>query len=253
MGSVEDFEPILDQLAQHHRVTAVDRPGFGLSLAHGDDPTYPGNARLLGGLIRALGLERPVIVGHSHGGGVALRLAEVDPNVAGGLVLLAPASYPSDDGRPIDRLLAVPYLGEGVLALLGPFAAPETIAAILEPMIAPDRARVPPDFVSYRQDLWSAPRSLAVNSRQQVSDVAGLTEIAAGLRNVRAPTTVIGCSQDVTEGHGVDSRRLARELPAASLVWLEGCGHYIQYARPDDVIAAIRAMALRAQLPTPQR
>ncbi len=249
MGSAEDFEPILTALAEHHRVTAVDRPGFGLSLAHGDDPTYPGNARLLAGLIGALGLERPVIVGHSHGGGVALRLAEMDPNVAGGVVLLAPASYPSEDARPLDRLIAVPYLGKGVLAWLAPWIAPDAIAAILEPMIAPDRALVPADFVSYRQQLWSAPRSLAANSRQSVSDVAGLTEIAAGLAAVRAPTTVIGCAQDVTEGTSVDSRRLARELPAARLVWLEGCGHYVQHARPDDVAAAVRAMALRAQLP----
>jgi pimeloyl-ACP methyl ester carboxylesterase len=94
MGSAEDFEPVLDALAESHRVTAVDRPGFGLSHARGDDVTYPGNARLLAGLIRELGLVKPVVVGHSHGGGVALQLAQEHPGIASVLVLIAPASYP---------------------------------------------------------------------------------------------------------------------------------------------------------------
>lgn len=72
MGSAEDFEPVLERLAAAYRVTAIDRPGFGRSHGRGDDVTHPGNARLVAGAVGTLGLPRPVAVGHSHGGGVAL-------------------------------------------------------------------------------------------------------------------------------------------------------------------------------------
>jgi pimeloyl-ACP methyl ester carboxylesterase len=83
MGSAEDFEPILDRLAAEFRVTAVDRPGFGLSEARGDDPTYPGNARLLAGTVRALGLTRPIVVGHSHGAAWPWRSPRITPTCPG--------------------------------------------------------------------------------------------------------------------------------------------------------------------------
>src|SRR5262245_59578639 len=137
MGSAEDFEPVLDALAARFRVTAVDRPGFGLSHARGDDPTYPGNARLVAGLVRQLGLIRPVVVGHSHGGGVALQLAEDHPQVPSALVLLAPAAYPGDGPSLLDRFGALPLFGEGMATWIGPVAAPSVIGATLERMVAP--------------------------------------------------------------------------------------------------------------------
>ena len=245
MGSAEDFEPVLDQLAAGFRLTVVDRPGFGLSRAPGDAATFAGNARLLAGLIRALALARPVIVGHSHGGGVALAVAEDQPDTVGGLVLLAPESYPATHAKPLDRLIALPLLGEGLATWVGPRLGPQAISGILNKVIGPDGEHLPADFVSYRQQLWLNQRSLTAYARQRTSDVTGLTRIAARLSAVRSPTIVIGCAQDPTEGTSVDSRRLVRDVPASELWWLGGCGHYIQYARPETVLAAIRAIAGR--------
>jgi pimeloyl-ACP methyl ester carboxylesterase len=57
-----------------------DRPDRGYDFATvGDD---------LHGLIGALGLERPVIVGHSWGGDVAMEYAVAHPDVPGGLALV---------------------------------------------------------------------------------------------------------------------------------------------------------------------
>jgi pimeloyl-ACP methyl ester carboxylesterase len=253
MGSAEDFEPVLDRLAAEFRVTAVDRPGFGLSYASGDDPTYAGNARLVAGLVQTLGIVRPVVVGHSYGGGVALALAEQYPTVPSALVLLAPAAYPSRDPEVVDRLGALPFFGEGAAAWLGPWVGPSSIRGVLEPMIAPDLARLPPDFVAYRQQLWTCPRSLAVRSRQTTAGNAGLARIASRLGTIRVPSLILACSSDVTEGHSVDSRRLARELPESLLRWLEGCGHFIQYARPDAVVEGVRLMAERGTRATATR
>jgi pimeloyl-ACP methyl ester carboxylesterase len=132
---------------------------------------------------------------------------------------------------------------------VGSFAAPGIIAETLESMLGPDAGKAPPDFVSYRQQLWNNPRSLAVNARQGTTDVEGLTAIAARLPEVAIPTVVIGCAQDPTEGHSVDSRRLAKELPGSEIVWLEGCGHYVQYGRPEAVIDAVRKQSAPTSAP----
>ena len=75
-----------------HRCVAFDLPGFGAS----DQPTRPrisAYADDLAAAIRALGLRRFVLVGHSLGGAVAAALAERLPNRVTALVLLAPAGF----------------------------------------------------------------------------------------------------------------------------------------------------------------
>lgn len=249
MGSAEDFEPVLDDLARDFRVTAIDRPGFGLSEARGDDPTYPGNARVVAAVVGELDLVRPVVVGHSHGGGVALELAQDHPELPGGLVLIAAAAYPDHGPTVLDQLTAIPLLGEGLLGWLGPWLGPPTVARILADLIGPDGAHMPPTFVSDRQQRFTNPRSLAVHARQAVTDLEGLQAIAADLGEVQTPAVVIGCALDSAEGTSVDSRRLARDLPNARLDWLPGCGHYVQYARPDHVVGAVRTIAANPAAP----
>lgn len=177
---------------------------------------------------------------------MALALAEDHPDLPGALVLIASAAYPMGaDAGVVDRITAVPFLGEGMMAWLGPWLAPSTIAGILHYMIGPDGARMPADFVAYRQQLWSNPRSLAARSRQRVTDSTGLTAIAVRLGEIRVRSVVLACAEDPEEGRGLDSRRLARELRGSELRWLEGCGHYVQYGRPEAVIAAVQEMASR--------
>ena len=243
MGSAEDFIPVLDALAQDFRVTAIDRPGFGLSHASADDYTYPGNARQIKGAIDAIGLNRPILVGHSHGGGVALQIAEDFADLPAGLVLLAASWKPGTPPRTIDHLMATPLLGEGLAASLGRMVAPRMIEGVLQRMIGPDGARVPPDFISYRQQLWNNPRSLAVQGRQQVTDDAGLAGIRAGLGKVHVPSIVLGCDGDFTESQGRNSGDLAKELPAATFWWLQNCGHYVQFGHPEKVIEAVRQVS----------
>jgi pimeloyl-ACP methyl ester carboxylesterase len=240
MGSAEDFEPVAAALAGRHRVTTVDRPGFGGSQARGHDATLSGNARLIAGLVRALGLTRPVVAGHSHGGGVALRLAASEPDMVGGLVLIAAATYPDPHGPEfLDRLVALPRFGEGLAAWLGPWLGPAQIRSTLEAALRPDGPKAPADFIPWRTKLWLAPRSLATHARQNVSDNAELAALAPRYPTLAVPAVVVWCDQDAFNGPVLDSARLARELPRAHEVRLVGCGHYVQYARPDVVIAAV--------------
>jgi pimeloyl-ACP methyl ester carboxylesterase len=86
LGSGEMFGPILADLADHHRVIAVDLQGHGRTA----DIERPIDVRLMAdditALIDHLGLNRPDLVGYSLGGGVALQTAVRHPDRVGRLV-----------------------------------------------------------------------------------------------------------------------------------------------------------------------
>ncbi|MFD0775677.1 alpha/beta fold hydrolase, partial [Streptomonospora algeriensis] len=77
------WQPVVADLAPHHRVLAPDLPGFGDSPAPGPEALYdPCPPYDVGFLVDAvlklcadLGLERPHVVGNSLGGAVALEMA----------------------------------------------------------------------------------------------------------------------------------------------------------------------------------
>lgn len=72
---------MLDILAKDHRVILVDRPGSGYSTADEDrEPNIVEQAAIVARFIEALGIDRPLLVGHSLGGAIALALALDHPD-----------------------------------------------------------------------------------------------------------------------------------------------------------------------------
>lgn len=74
-----------------YRLIALDRPGSGYSTrASGATGRLPEQAEIIRRFIESLGLERPLVVGHSLGGAITLTLAVEHPNAISGIALLAP-------------------------------------------------------------------------------------------------------------------------------------------------------------------
>ena len=69
------WQPLTDALKGGFRVVAPDLPGFGESEEPPDTWGTEEYAALIAALMKALGLEKPVIAGHSNGGRVAISLA----------------------------------------------------------------------------------------------------------------------------------------------------------------------------------
>ena len=108
-GQLQNFNyGVVDRLAKKYRVVAVDRPGSGYSTrAPGASATLSAQADALAALIDALKLDRPVVVGHSLGGAIALTLAQRHPDKVAGLALLAPATHVVDV-PPVFKGLVIP-------------------------------------------------------------------------------------------------------------------------------------------------
>jgi pimeloyl-ACP methyl ester carboxylesterase len=93
------FAPQVDHFRRMHRVVALDLRGCGASPATEDGYDIPSLAADIGALCDDLGLERPVLIGHSLGGMIGLELAAARPQLVGAVV--------GADPGPIDPLPGV--------------------------------------------------------------------------------------------------------------------------------------------------
>jgi pimeloyl-ACP methyl ester carboxylesterase len=105
-GTAANWALLAPRLAETHRVVLVDLPGHGGSEPLPAAPGIGTYADRIAVLVERLGLAPVVVVGHSLGGLVALRLAARRPDVVGSLVLAAPAGIGSGT-RAAERALAI--------------------------------------------------------------------------------------------------------------------------------------------------
>ena len=85
-GAARGFLPQLDGLRDAYRVIAWDMPGHGASTPL-EPVTLDALTAGLAGFLQALGLDRPVLAGHSLGGMLVLRLLSVRPDIARAAIL----------------------------------------------------------------------------------------------------------------------------------------------------------------------
>lgn len=91
-GTMRDWNQVIRRLAGRHRTVRFDARGRGKS-GTSADYSVAGAVEDVGRVIAATGLERPVLVGWSHGATIAVRHAAAHPEHVGGLVLVDGA-YP---------------------------------------------------------------------------------------------------------------------------------------------------------------
>jgi proline iminopeptidase len=181
-------------------------------------------------LRQRLGVERPLILGHSHGGFIALRYAIEYPTHAGALALL------HTSGRGMlewDAAAALkPYANEpwfpGAAAAaatdLTPESTPEEAQAFFQAIFPLYFARLTPEARAYMARM----RDLAFNPAASVHGhaVNGVTiDQRPNLPAVIAPALVVAGRHDFVQNVG-RAEELARLLPNAELVIFEDSGHF---------------------------
>jgi len=87
-SSLRIWDFVAPILAERFRVVAVDQRGHGLSSKPDDGYGFEEVGADLAALVELIGLERPVVVGHSWGGSVAVRFGTDHPEMARGLALV---------------------------------------------------------------------------------------------------------------------------------------------------------------------
>jgi pimeloyl-ACP methyl ester carboxylesterase len=239
-GSAYDFEvSISKRLARHCRVIAFDRPGHGYSASLPDDQhSLFVEARQLHAAALLLGLERPLLVGYSLGGAVAMAYADAYPDDVAGVVTIAGHVMPYQlhlgplaffAKRPwiagvLSNTLLVPVgrvLGRGILKR----------ACFPQPM--------PSSYSRAALSMALRPRTIRYAPAELRRSASELRELAQRYSSLPVHVTVLSGRQDAVSGIN-EARYFHGRLASSTLVVVPDGGHALHATHPDVVVAAVR-------------
>jgi pimeloyl-ACP methyl ester carboxylesterase len=246
--TAEDFvlSGVFDRVARNHRVIAFDRPGYGYSeRPQGSIWTAIEQADLLQEAFDQLGIERPIVVGHSWGALVAMELALGQPDAVSGLVVLGGYYHPTLRADvPLVAGPAVPVFGDvlryTVAPLMGAALMPLNVKAMFSPLDVPERFKR-----EFPYGFPVRPGQIRAESQDAVSMVPAVFGMADRIRELTVPITIIAGTEDGIVDHDGHARWFHEQLPDSVLRLVPGAGHMVHYAVPDEVAEAIEAVAER--------
>lgn len=249
---IQDFvgSGLVDLLAERHRVIVFDRPGYGYSNRPRDRVwTAAAQAELLGKALRMLGVERPIILGHSWGTLPAVELALREPDAIRGLVLLSGHFYPK---LRLDAAImsppALPVVGDLMRYTISPVLGRLLAGKIIGKLFAP--RTVPPAFqAAFPVAMALRPSQIRASAAESGLMLPVNSTTHQRYAELTMPVAIVAGAEDgiVSEQQ---SRRLHEELAHSTLRIVPGAGHMIHYAVPQEVVLAVDRVASRSAEPT---
>ena len=240
-GQLRNFSYALAHRLGDRRLILVDRPGSGYS--RGKPMGVEAQAQAIATLIARLGLQRPLVVGHSLGGAVALALALNHPGRVGALALIAPLTQVQPDVPAAFAGLArlpqaarLPFartLGTPMAKLTGP----QTLKAVFAPEPVPD------DFpVRGGALLASRPGNIDAASFELGRVNEDLAALVPRYPELKLPVGILYARGDQVLDPELHGRPTAAAIPGARLELIEG-GHMAPVTQPERVAAFVRGVA----------
>jgi len=239
-GSHHDFSvTALGELAQHYRAMVLDRPGHGYSERRLDEPlTVEVQARLVREALHRLNVHKPLVVGHSWGGALALAMALQNEEDLSGLVLLAPAAYPSGGPQWWASLPNLPVLGKVFLKLLKPLIGRRLIRSSLRDAYHPEP--VQDDYLQQAEALWIRTEQVKACAADDCSLDESLNNLSRRYAEIRLPVVIVTGDADRLLRPAEQAERLHRVLHNSELISLPRTGHQVPLTHPESVHEAIK-------------
>ncbi|MFN3358720.1 MAG: alpha/beta fold hydrolase [Pseudomonas sp.] len=250
MGSSRNLTYALSgRLREHFRVITLDRPGSGYSTRHkGTAADLPAQARQVAAFIQTLGLEKPLVLGHSLGGAISLALALDHPEAVSGLVLVAPLTHPQPTLPLVFWSLAVrPALLRRLVAHtltvpMGLLMRRSVVKGIFAPDPAPDDFAIRGGgLLGMRPDnFYAASSEIAL-----VNDC--LPDMIKRYGQLTLPIGLIYGAQDRVLDFRKHGQALADRVPGLKLQLVDGRGHMLPITATARVVEVVQQVAKRVK------
>ena len=242
---VEDLliSGVIDRAARHYRAIAFDRPGFGhTERPRGRNWTAAAQASILPEAFRLLGIDRPIVIGHSWGTMVALSLALDHPRHVGGLVLVSGYYYPT---ARVDVALfsppAIPVVGDLLSYTVAPLIGEAMAPKLIDKMFS--RQGVSPQFAAqFPVGLTVRPSQIRAFAQDSAHMIAAAESLSGRYRSLFPPTAILAGDADKIVSYR-QAQRLQGEVAGSRLDVLPGGSHMVHHIAPERVIQAIDAVA----------
>lgn len=230
------------------RLIALDRPGSGYSTrARGATGRLVEQAAVIAGFIAELGLEKPLLVGHSLGGAVALATALNHPDSISGIALLAPVTHIEDSVRPEFRPL---YIRSPLKRWLvaHTVAVPRSLKFArqsLDFIFAPQKW--PDDYgVAGGGMAGLRPSHFFATATDMVAIEHDIAALQARYGEIKMPAGMLFGTADRVLDHRVHGLPMQGAIAGLDVEIVEGLGHMPHYVERQRVIAFIVRIAERA-------
>ena len=250
-GNLRDFMvSILPELAKRHRVIAFDRPGHGWSGRPARDDVHDPRvqAQIIHEAVKKLRLEKPLVLGHSWGGAVAVAYALAFGDELTGVAVMSGATHPWAGGTAwYHDVVKLPVIGEFFLRTLvvpaGKFLAGPGVVR----NFAPDPA--PPGFADeIGLDLLFRPDNFRYNSQDTRHLKTILAEMSPGYDAISVPTLIMTGNRDQTVLAKIHSYVLHEQVTGSEMIKLQNTGHMPHHAHRDVIVEALTRLAMTGEV-----
>lgn len=239
-GTMAWWEPsFLALLAHHYTVTIFDLPGIGYSAPATSPATSSWLADETAGLIQALSLVHPTVLGWGLGGDVALSLVERHPASVGSLVLVDTSAGGPGTRQPAPAVSALLDSQWATATSLAPtIFGPSVTGASTVPS-----SSTPPSAAStWLSGVRSTPDALTqtalTEERAVQASVWSSSSLAESAESVTVPTLVAYGTDDVVFP-APDGPDLAGLIPGAHGLPVAGAGYASMFEEPSVYVAAL--------------
>lgn len=256
-GNMEDFTMgFSERLTDRYRVILFDRPGLGWTerpKGHGGfwrnrEETPMDQAALLQKAADAIGVEKPIVLGHSFGGIVTLAWGLLRPEETSALVLVAGVAEPWPGDLGWTYTVNGSLLGGALFVpMITAFVPEPYIVQSIESVFAPQEA--PEGYAEHLGvGLTLRRHSLRANAQQVNFLRPHVVEMQKQYGSLTLPIEMIHGDADTIVPLDIHARVLMTDVPNGALKILPGQGHMPQHTAPEEVEAAIDRAAARAGL-----
>ena len=248
-GTLHHFRhPLFGGKLDGFRLIALDRPGAGWSTrAAGATGRLPEQAALVAEFIDALGLEKPLVVGHSLGGMITLTLALNHRDKISGIVLLAPLTRHREEIPPAMKPIYITsplkrwIVAQTVAIPAALKYAPQTLDYVFGPQPTPaGYMTAGGGYLGLRPGHFYA----------MVTDVVAvdkdMRELEQRYEELDLPAGMIFGDADRVLDPTIHSAGALKRIKGLHFEMLPGVGHHPQYAQADKVIDMIRTVSTNA-------
>ncbi|WP_417484475.1 alpha/beta fold hydrolase [Maricaulis salignorans] len=247
-SNLEEPRMALGEAFAGENVIWLDRPGLGWSERPKSRRWSPADeAALIVNFLDRLEIPETVVIGHSWGGAIAMRLAMDHPRRITGLVLVAPAlSAWIGEAAWFNSASGWPLVGPLLTRIIIPLVGHGQLAAGARSAFHPET--VPDDYVAAsRLPLILRPGNWIANARDMMQVNRHLEMQEEGYENITLPTVFLAGKADTVVWTHRHSGQVAARMAQAELRLISGAGHNLHHHHPRAVLEAAIAVRERAQ------